>query len=131
MVSKVYRNIIALTILMVVTGCRSNLSKSTFSTTPGVLLTSVTMPLMTDFEHTKVTKTFGQASSMYISFLIADFSIDDPSIKAAARNGNLSKVYYADLKTVTFLSFIGTRTVRAYGVRRAKRKNIHKITSKK
>ena len=54
----------------------------------------------------------GEASSTSVLCL---YATGDCSIAAAARNGNLKKVYFADYEQQTFLGFVTFFSVTAYG----------------
>lgn len=102
----------------VVSGCRANSMMGKFKPPSGLLVTSMKMPLTTEFNETPVKQKKGVASTTYIyDFLLTglDFAWEDCSIDKAAANGNLTTVEYADVEVFQVFGIFGKTTVTAYG----------------
>lgn len=100
------------------TGCIQ--MRAPFQPPSGALLTSVSVPLQTEFGPNGVPNSMckGSASSMYFhDFLITgmSFAWDDCSIAKAAMNGRLETVTHADYEFFHVLGIFGRLTVHAYG----------------
>ena len=100
-------------------GCVS--VKAPFSP-PGGLFTSVKAPLQVEFPEGGVAcaAASGSASSLYFHDPLitgASFAWDDCSMQAAAREGRLASVSYADYECCQVLGIFGKTTVTAYGPR--------------
>lgn len=77
------------------------------------VVTSISAPLSTEFNPaTQVAKLQGESSAISVLGLAA---LGDCSIKAAADNGRLSKVHYADYSFFSILGIYQKTTVRVYG----------------
>jgi len=84
----------------------------------GILFSQVTAPLSLDFDETPVCAKHGEATSRFFHeplFTQLEFAWDKALLADAARNGGLSKVYYADYTHTNILGIYSTFTVRAYG----------------
>ena len=84
----------------------------------GGLLTVYKAPLTTDFRGQTMSSRSGSASTLFLRDpFITGLSVAwaDASTTAAARNGGLSHVHYADYEMVRVLSVFGKFTVTAYG----------------
>jgi hypothetical protein len=84
----------------------------------GFLATSISAPLTPEIADVPVSDRRGSASTLFIRdifFTGGGIALEDASIQAAARNGNLSKVHYADYELLTVLGVFGEFTVHAYG----------------
>ncbi|MFO0982546.1 MAG: TRL domain-containing protein [Planctomycetota bacterium] len=83
----------------------------------GALFTSVEAPLTTDFDGEAVSSKQGSASAVYVRepFFGLSISWGDASIKAAAQNGYLKNVGYADYDMIQVLGIFGLFTVRVHG----------------
>ena len=88
---------------------------------PGFIYSEFKAPLMTDMEQTPASapKT-GKATTQFLWVLypIFSFAFDDASIERAAKNGGITKIYYADYEvtTVNVLLFAFTKyTTIVYG----------------
>ena len=84
------------------------------------LVTMYSAPLTTNFSNTPVPakRRVGAASTMYIRdifFTGLDVAFDDASIQKAAKNGGLSKIYYADYEAKSVLGVFGMFTTKVYG----------------
>lgn len=86
---------------------------------PGIIYSAYKAPLMTDFDKTpaSATKT-GKATTSYISVFGFNFAWDDASIAAAARDGGIAKIHYADYEVTQVFLYLfawGQYTTTAYG----------------
>ena len=85
----------------------------------GLLVTVYRAPMGTDFERTPVGGKTGTASSLYfavpITGLPLSFAWDDASIQAAAQQGGISQVHYADYEITEVLGIFGRFTTIVHG----------------
>ncbi len=81
----------------------------------GMLFTHYRAPLTANFGEVPVSDKVGTASTFYVDLWGYDFAWDDVSIEAAAREGGLSRVHYADYEVLQILGIFAQFTVRAYG----------------
>lgn len=86
----------------------------------GIIFTQHKAPLTTNFESTPVeAPRMGQASTDYIfvPFFFAPFDIalGNASIAEAAKNGGITKVYYADHEFLRVLGIYARYTTTVYG----------------
>jgi len=81
----------------------------------GLLFTQYRAPLTPQVSGVPVAKKVGTHSTSYFAYFLYSFAWDDASIEAAARQGGLSKVYYADYEVLSVLGIYARFTVRAYG----------------
>ena len=83
----------------------------------GFIFTSYKAPLSTNFDSTPVAGKVGKASTMYFRepFLSTAYAWKDASTAAAAANGEISKVNYADYEYFQVLGIVGWFTVVAHG----------------
>lgn len=84
----------------------------------GVLFTQYSAPLTAEPNGAPVGAKVGIASTLYVRDpLITGFDVawDDASIEAAAEQGGLSEVFYADYEVTQALGVFGRFTTRAYG----------------
>lgn len=79
----------------------------------GLLMAEYSAPMTTDFNHTEVANLkVGVAKSQNILGLV---STGDCSITAAAKEGGLTTIEYADYKYNCILGIFSTTEVRVYG----------------
>ncbi|MHC4514686.1 MAG: TRL-like family protein [Planctomycetota bacterium] len=84
----------------------------------GWLYSAYKAPLMTNMEETSASATkTGKATTMFIRIIYAglDFAFDDASLEAAARNGGITKIHYADYEVTTVLGLFGKFTTIVHG----------------
>lgn len=87
----------------------------------GCLFTCYSAPLTTDARAVPFGTRIGEAKTQYLRLAIqeelslVDFAWGDGSIERAARNGNITRVDFADYEYVTVLGIYSSFTVRAYG----------------
>ncbi len=82
------------------------------------LFSKVRAPLTVPVQGTPSGGRVGAASTVYFRdpfFTGLDFAWDEASIAAAAREGNLSTVHYADYEILQVLGIFGRFTIRAHG----------------
>ena len=100
-------------------GCA--LSGAPVSPPGGLLFSHYKAPLTVDFDKTKVCDKVGHASTFYLkipyvsSFVDLSFAWNRCDIDAAAKQGGLGTVHYADYEVFTVLDVFGRFTVHAYG----------------
>ena len=125
--AKLYTLGLAVVCALLLPGCASN-SPQQGVLNPGVepfqppsacLFTQVKAPLSTKFQNTPVCKKKGQASAehIYVPCYVPclTFSWGGCDVDTAAKNGNLSKVEYADYEYLSVLQIYKKTTVTAYG----------------
>jgi hypothetical protein len=78
----------------------------------GLIVTSVSAPLDTDMKTTPKKIQVGESSSISILGLVA---FGDASMEAAAMDGGLKTIEYADYNYFSILGIFHKFTVRAYG----------------
>jgi hypothetical protein len=101
------------------TGCVSG-PRSPFMPPPGILVTAYKAPLTTNYDGTAKVANEGRASSYFVrDILLTGQTIawDDCSIEAAAQNGALRQVAYADYEYFQVLGIFGKMTVIAHGTK--------------
>jgi hypothetical protein len=84
----------------------------------GVLVTQYRAPLTGDVAHVPVCRKMGKVSTLYFTDIFItgqDMAWEDAGIDAAALQGGLSKVHYADYEFLSVLGIFQQFTVRAYG----------------
>ena len=84
----------------------------------GLLFTSLSAPLTTNFTETPVGTKKVQASTFYfhVPFVTgADFAWGEAGLKDACANANIRRVAYSDYHILMILGIFGTFTVTAYG----------------
>lgn len=84
----------------------------------GLMLTTITAPLTVNYSNTPVCTKRGAASTYYVRDVIftgMDFAWGEADLKAAAANGNLKTVEYADYEVLSIFQIFGKFTVTAYG----------------
>ena len=99
-------------------GCAVGRQKTPVMPPTGIIVTAYNAPLTVDFDEVPTRNRKGSVSSWYLRepFLTnLDFAFGDVSLDAAARNGKLSKVSYADYHTLQILGIFGRFTITAYG----------------
>jgi len=109
---------VLVTALALSTGCIR--MRAPFQPPSGALLTSISVPLQTEFGPNGVPNSMykGSASSMYFhDFLFTgmNFAWDDCSIAKAVMNGRIETVTHADYEFFHVLGIFGRMTVHAYG----------------
>ena len=82
----------------------------------GLLFTQYKAPLTVNFENAKLGTKTGVAKTMYIfvPFIGIDFAWSRCDIEAAAKNGGIQTVTYADYEVIKVLGLFGEFTVRAH-----------------
>lgn len=81
----------------------------------GLLFTQYRAPLTPQVSGVPVSEKMGEHSTYYFAYFLNSFAWDDASIEAAAEEGGLSKVYYADYELLNVMGIYARLTVRAYG----------------
>ena len=84
----------------------------------GAIVTVYKAPLTIDLKETRVCRKMGYASSYYIRDIFITglgFAWGEADLNAAAQQGNLKRVEYADYELVQVLSIFGKFTVVAWG----------------
>jgi len=84
----------------------------------GILVTAVKAPLSTDFDSTPVSSAQGKATTFYVRDPLItgmDFAWGNADLDAAMRDGDLSRVEYADYRITQVLLIFGMFTVYANG----------------
>jgi len=84
----------------------------------GLLFTRYRAPLTADVTGVPAAGREGTASTLFVQDIILTgqgLAWDDASIATAAREGGLTKVYYADYEVLAVLGVFGEFTVRVYG----------------
>jgi hypothetical protein len=86
----------------------------------GALYTEYKVPQSTDFDATPaVPQRVGRANTSYLLIPMVFFTIDlawgEASVKEAARNGGLSKVYYSDSEYTNVIGLYQKYTTIVYG----------------
>ena len=84
----------------------------------GGLITIYSAPLSIEGCHIPVGGKEGTASTMYFRDILITglgFAWDDASIEEAARNGGISKIYYADYEITEILGMFGKLTTKVHG----------------
>jgi len=84
----------------------------------GAFISTFKAPLSVDFSNTPVCTKQGTASTYYFFnpfFPPIDFAWGEADAKAAAAQGNLKNVEYADFELLTIFGIFGKFTVTAYG----------------
>ena len=84
----------------------------------GVLFTQYSAPMTTEPGGVPATGKVGTASTFYVRDpLITGFDVawEDASIEAAAEEGGISQVYYADYEVLQVLGVFGEFRTRVYG----------------
>jgi len=100
-------------------GCA--LSRTPVAPPAGAIFTHYKAPLTVDFDNTKVCNKVGRASTFYFrvpyvsSLVDLSFAWNRCDIEAAAREGGLRTVHYADYEVFQVLDVFGRFTVHAYG----------------
>ena len=99
----------------VATGCA--LYRTPVIPPQGFLFSQYSAPLTIDFDKTQTGARVGKASTLWIRepFLGTSYAWEDASISAAARNGGIKKVYYADYEWLQVLGLFGRFTVVVHG----------------
>jgi hypothetical protein len=118
---------VGLVLLLAVTGCRSTarcspmegtLPRSPFRPPPGYLFTQVKSPLTVDYNQTQVGGSQGEAEAYYVGlFYYSILAWGDSSVEAAAKNGGITKVEYADYEHLNVLSIFKKTKVIVHGSR--------------
>ncbi|MBM3334176.1 hypothetical protein FJY63_05900 [Candidatus Sumerlaeota bacterium] len=84
----------------------------------GVFISTFKAPLSVDFSSTPICEKRGSASTFYFRdpiFTGLDFAWGEADAHAAAAQGNLKTVEYADYELLGILGIFGKFTVTAYG----------------
>ena len=84
----------------------------------GILFTQHRAPLSINSSGVPTGGKVGTASTMYVrDVIITGMGIawDDASIEAAAREGGITKIHYADYEVLSVLGVFGQFTVRVHG----------------
>jgi hypothetical protein len=86
----------------------------------GALFTWVKAPLETDFSATPVGTKIGTSETRYLYIpngnnLPLSFAWGDAAVKAAAADGGITTVHYADYEYLNILGVYNQLTVRVYG----------------
>ena len=87
----------------------------------GAIYSGYSAPLLTNFDKTPAKPTkVGRASTGYIFIPLPfvggiDIAFDEASVEAAAKQGGISKVYYADHSFTSVLCFYGSYETIVYG----------------
>lgn len=84
----------------------------------GILFANISGPLTTNYRASPLGGKKGEASTFYARDPILtgmDVSWDDASIEAAAKNGGITNVQYADYHILQILGVFGKFTVTVYG----------------
>jgi hypothetical protein len=82
---------------------------------PGLLFTQYRAPLTPQVTGVPVAQKVGTHTCRYFAYSLLSFAWDDAAIAAAAKEGGLSKVYYADYDVLNILGIYTQFTVHAYG----------------
>ncbi|MHC5034149.1 MAG: TRL domain-containing protein [Planctomycetota bacterium] len=109
---------VLLAVVFLCAGCGALRWQAAVKPPIGVLVTQYRAPLTANVAHVPVCQKMGKVSTLYVwDVLITgqDLAWDDASIDAAARQGGLSKVHYADYELMSVFGVFGQFTVRAYG----------------
>jgi hypothetical protein len=81
----------------------------------GIIFTKYSAPLTVPVSKTPATGgKVGKASTIYVGFYL-DVATGDASIQAAAKEGGISKIYYADYEIVEVLGIFWQFTIKVYG----------------
>ncbi len=110
-----FRLLGAAALLAVAAGCA--LPRVPVAPPPALLFAQYKAPLTPDLHDTPVGSKRGIAKTFFVfePFLGTMWAWEDASIKTAAANGRISKIYYADYEAFTVLNIFGRFTVVAYG----------------
>lgn len=111
------RGMAACLALALCVGC-ANMPVTPVQPPPGWIFQEIQAPLTYNFDQTPaVMPRSGSATTRHlvIPFLWLGFSWEDSSIEAAARNGGISEVEYADYTDFNVLGIYREFTVTAYG----------------
>ena len=81
----------------------------------GRIYTHVTEPLDTNYDRTPVGDLDHRSDVKKYSYRYFDVGWDSNAIGDIMRRHDFEEAYYADLETMTFLSFFSTYTVHVYG----------------
>jgi hypothetical protein len=103
----------ALLVVLVATGC--SMWKAPVVPPRGLLFTKYRAPLTPEVSGVPVTEKVGEHTSRYFAYSLFSVAWDEMDIEAAAREGGLSKVHYADYEALSILGLYAQVTVRAYG----------------
>ena len=102
--------------ILIMNGCTS--LTAPIQPPQGLLFTMYKAPLSTDYDETEVSPRKGTASTFYFRDILLTgltFGWDNAGIDDAARNGELTKVDYADYEILSILGIFGKFTVTAHG----------------
>lgn len=83
--------------------------------TSGLVYTSTTRPLTTNFDLTPVAADSGSNNVKVVSVQNFDVSWGKEGIGAIAESRGIAEVYYADIETTRYLGFFRRDRVRIYG----------------
>ncbi len=107
---------------LLISGCTLVPGFSPFPNTPvlpppGFIFTNYKAPLTVDFKGDELGSKKGSASTMYLHepFLQTSWAWGDVSIEAAAQNGGIKEVTYADYEVLAVLGLFGRFTIYAHG----------------
>ncbi|NLW50697.1 MAG: hypothetical protein GXY85_07600 [Candidatus Brocadiaceae bacterium] len=120
---RAWKLIALMAVLTAVTaGCRGAVTMSQMACpvlpASGLLFADMCGPLTVDYNGTPVAARSGEASTLYVYDPVItglDIAWSDASIAAAAAQGRLSRVHYADYRLFQILGVFGRFTVIAYG----------------
>ena len=105
MMNRLVRGLLIAALLVAVTGC----------TAPGLIYTDIVRPLDLDMHETPDKRARGRSGTKAITFYVT-VMWDSAAIADAARQRGLTKIYFADMRTVSV--WFGTwqqRTAIVYG----------------
>lgn len=104
-------------VMLLLPGCVSA-PKAPFVPSTGWFCTDIKAPLSTEYNHKKVVRTFGQASTTHVAYYIFSFAIGDASLNKAMKDGMLENAEYADYEWFSLLGIYGKLKVNVYGAKR-------------
>lgn len=101
-------------------GCSTPFAKAPVQVPPGWIFQETRAPLSINYDETAANPgKHGAATITYICgwplIFNSSFANGDAGIKAAAQNGNINEVAYADYETYNVLGIYSRFTVHAYG----------------
>ncbi len=107
----------SLLFLSIVVGGCAGISPSVVQPPIGLIFTNYKAPLSTNLQATPAEGKVGTSGAFYFRepFLGTSYAWGDASIQAAAKNGNLTQIDYADYEFLQILGFFSKVTVRVHG----------------
>ena len=113
------REFATLFVMLLLQGCVSA-PDAPFVPSTGLLFTEIKAPLSLEYDHQKIIKTYGQATTTHVAYYILSFAIGDASLNKAIKDGELKNAAYVDYEWFSVLGIYGKLKVNAYGLAESK-----------